>query len=71
MGLINQVKDLWQPLGVNQKISLALASGLVAMAMIAMVVWAGKPDMQLLYGNLDPQEAGEIMEKLEQLGSNP
>jgi flagellar M-ring protein FliF len=71
MGLINQFRDLWQPLGVNQKISLVLASGLVAIAMIAMVVWAGKPNMQLLYGNLDAQEAGEIMDKLEQLGANP
>lgn len=26
MGLINQFRDLWQPLGVNQKISLVLAS---------------------------------------------
>ncbi len=71
MGLINQFKDLWQPLGVNQKISLVLASGLVGLAMIAMMVWAGKPSMQLLYGNLDAQEAGEILDKLEQMGETP
>lgn len=71
MGLINQFKDLWQPLGSNQKISLVLAGGLVAMAMIALMVWAGKPSMQLLYGNLDPEEAGEIWDKLEQLGATP
>ena len=51
MGLINQFRDLWQPLGVNQKISLVLASGLVAIAMIAMVVWADAfVEVELIYG---------------------
>ena len=63
--ILNQFRDLWQPLGVNQKISLILASGLVTLAMIAMMIWAAQPDMQLLYGNLSPEEAGEIVAKLE------
>jgi len=64
--ILNQFRDLWQPLGVNQKISLILASGLVTLAMIGMMIWAAQPDMQLLYGNLSPEEAGEIVAKLEQ-----
>ncbi|OUW15916.1 MAG: flagellar M-ring protein FliF [Opitutales bacterium TMED158] len=66
MGLLNQFKELWHPLGANQKISLGLAAGLVVLAMVALMIWAGQPNMQLLYGNLDAEEAGEIAEKLEQ-----
>jgi len=68
MGLVNQFKELWNPLGANQKISLMLAGGLVVLAMIALMVWASQPSMQLLYGNLNAEEAGEIVEKLEQKG---
>ncbi len=66
--LVNQFKELWGPLGTNQKISLILASGLVSLAMIAMMIWAAQPDMQLLYGNLSTEEAGEIASKLEAKG---
>ncbi len=68
MGLVNQFKDLWNPLGANQKVSLMLAGGLVVLAMIALMVWAGQPNMQLLYGNLNAEEAGEIVDKLERMG---
>ena len=68
MGLANQFKDLWQPLGANQKVSLILAASLVGLAMVALMVWASQPNMQILYGNLDAEEAGEIVEKLEQKG---
>jgi len=68
VNILNQFRDLWLPLGVNQKISLILASGLVALAMIGMMIWAAQPNMQLLYGNLTPEEAGEIYAKLEQMG---
>ncbi len=68
MGLVNQFKDLWNPLGSNQKVSLMLAGSLIVLAMIALMIWASQPSMQLLYGNLDPEEAGEIVDKLEQKG---
>lgn len=66
--MLNQFKELWQSLGSNQKISLVLAGGLVVLAMIGMMVWAAKPDMQLLYGGLPPDEAGKIVANLEQKG---
>ncbi len=68
MGLVNQFKDLWKPLGANQKISLVLAASMVGMAMVALMVWASQPSMSLLYGNLDAEEAGDIVTKLEQKG---
>ncbi len=64
----NQFKEIWQSLGANQRISLILASGLVALAMIGMMIWAAQPDLQLLYGKVSVEEAGKIVAKLEQKG---
>ncbi|MEM9158775.1 MAG: flagellar basal-body MS-ring/collar protein FliF [Verrucomicrobiota bacterium] len=66
--ILQQFKDLWSPLGANQKISLILAGGLVALAMIAMMLWAAQPDYQLMYRGLSAEDAGEIVNKLEQKG---
>ena len=74
--MVNQFKDLWKNLGANQKISLILASGLVALAMIGLMVWASRPDMQLLYGGLNPEETGKMIDAIEktntayEIGSN-
>ena len=66
--MIDQFKDLWQSLGANQKISLILAGGVVALAMIGMMLWAAQPDYQLLYKDLSAEDTGKIVEKLEQEG---
>ena len=66
--ILGQFKDLWNPLGANQKISLILAAGLVVLAMIAMMLWAAQPDYQLMYRGLSAEDAGEIINKLEQKG---
>lgn len=63
-----QFKEIWNSLGANQRISLILASGLVILAMIGMMIWAAKPDMQLLYGKLSMEETGKIISKLESQG---
>ena len=63
-----QFKEIWNSLGANQRISLILASGLVVLAMIGMMIWAARPDMQLLYGKLSMEETGKIISKLESQG---
>lgn len=63
-----QFKEIWNSLGANQRISLILASGLVVLAMVGMMIWAAKPDMQLLYGKLSMEETGKIISKLESQG---
>ncbi len=66
--MLNQFKELWQSLGANQKISLILASGLVALAMIGMMIWAAQPQMDILYGRLAPEDLDKIVANLEQSG---
>lgn len=63
--LLNSLWSVWRQLGVNQKISLSLATMVVAAAMVTMLVWASRPDMQLLYGRLDSKDAGDIVAALE------
>ena len=33
--------------------------------MIGMMVWASRPDMQLLYGGLTPEETGKMIDAIE------
>ncbi len=65
MRILAQLFELWKQLGINQKISLVLATGAVVAAMAGMLVWSARPDMQLLYGRLDPKDAGDIVAALD------
>jgi flagellar M-ring protein FliF len=65
MRIFTQILELWKQLGLNQKISLVLATGVVIAAMAGMLIWSARPDMQLLYGRLDPKDAGDIVSALE------
>lgn len=65
MRFLNQLAGLWKQLGLNQKISLVLAGGLVAAVMVGILVWSSRPDMQLLYGRLDPKDAADISAALD------
>lgn len=68
MRFLRQLLELWKQLGVNQKISLTLAALVVVAVMAGMLMWSSRPDMQLLYGRLDPKDAGEIVTALEAQG---
>ncbi|MEZ5278654.1 MAG: flagellar basal-body MS-ring/collar protein FliF [Opitutaceae bacterium] len=63
--LLNNLWSVWRQLGLNQRISLSLAAVVVIAAMAGMLAWASRPDMQLLYGRLDPKDAGDIAAALD------
>lgn len=65
MRILSQLLELWKQLGINQKISLVLATGVVVAAMAGILLWSSRPDMQLLYGRLDPKDAGDIVAALD------
>ncbi len=56
---------LWQQLGLNQRVSLVVASLAVCGGMIALVVWSRRPDYQLLYARLSEKDAAAIIGQLE------
>jgi flagellar M-ring protein FliF len=56
---------LWKQLGLNQRVSLALAAAVVVAGFVALVVWSRRPDYQLLYGRLGEKDAAAIISQLE------
>lgn len=56
---------LWKQLGLNQRVSLIVASVVVAGGMIALVIWSRRPEMQLLYAGLDEKDSSAIISQLQ------
>ena len=56
---------LWKQLGLNQRVSLAVALVAVAGGMIAIVLWSRRPDYQLLYARLGDKDAAAVISYLE------
>ncbi|WP_415908191.1 flagellar basal-body MS-ring/collar protein FliF [Oleiharenicola sp. Vm1] len=56
---------LWQQLGLNQRVSLIVATIGVIGGMIALVMWSRRPDYQLLYARLAEKDATAIISELQ------
>lgn len=56
---------LWRQLGLNQRVSLAVALLAVAGGMVAIVIWSRRPDYQLLYARLGEKDAAAVISYLE------
>ena len=56
---------LWGELGLNQRVSLAVASLAVIGGLIAVVLWSRRPDYQLLYARMSEKDAMAIISQLE------
>jgi flagellar M-ring protein FliF len=52
---------LWQQLGLNQRVSLIVATIAVAAGMSALVVWSNRPDYQLLYARLGDKDSASVI----------
>ncbi len=63
---IQQLSTLWGQLGINQRVSLGVAVVAVVGGMIALVLWSGRPQMQLLYGRLGEKELSEVAAVLQE-----
>lgn len=59
--------NLWRQLGLNQRVSLVLAAGVVVIGMAAIFAWSNRPDYQLLYGKLGEKDAAAIISQLQTL----
>ncbi len=64
MNFLQQLGAVWGKIGVVQRVLLLT----ILLACIGMGVflthWATRPEMQVLYSNLDPSDAGQITEKI-------
>src|SRR5436190_20408908 len=63
--LAQQLAETWKHLGVNQRVSLVLGTGVVFAGLLGLTVWSSRPDFVLLYGKLDDGEAAKVMAALD------
>ncbi len=63
--LLKHLGEGWKLLGINQRISVVLAAGVLVVGLIFLAVWSGKTDYALLYGKLDDAEAAKVISYLD------
>src|SRR5215212_2955035 len=63
--LAGQLKTIWKQLGVNQRVSVGLASALVAGGLLSLVFWSSRTEYALLYGKLEGAEASKVTAALD------
>ena len=66
--LPQQFLALWRQLGLNQRVSLVLATAGVFAVLTALVAWSHRPRMQLLYGRLSAKDASEVVAAIQAQG---
>jgi flagellar M-ring protein FliF len=66
--MLDQLRLIWKDLGMNQKVSLVVASLGILLVTVALLVWSSRPKMQLLYGGLNPEEMGEVTKTVDSMG---
>lgn len=65
---LSNLQTIWGQLGLNQKVSISVATLGVVVAMVALVVWANRPQMRLLYGDVSEKEMAAIVAQLQTEG---
>ncbi|MCX6950467.1 MAG: flagellar M-ring protein FliF [Opitutae bacterium] len=58
---------LWGELGLNQRVSLIVASLAVLGGLLAVVLWSRRPDYQLLYARMSEKDAAAVISHLQTL----
>ncbi len=61
-----QLLAIWSQLGVNQKLTVVASGLIVAVTLAVVVFFTSRTDFVLLYGGLDPKDAGEVVAVLEE-----
>ena len=64
--LLKQMVEIWKELGLNQKITVAATALAVLAGVVSVLIWSGRTEYSLLYGNLDPAEAGRVTKALQE-----
>ena len=62
---LQQITKIWSELSPTHRIIVSAAGVAVVLGIGAMLYWAQRPDMKLLYGKLGEKEAAEVVKELE------
>jgi flagellar M-ring protein FliF len=62
--LLGQFRTLWAGLTWPQRLGIFGSCGLVTALLLGIIIWGNRPDLTTLYANLNPTDAGMIVEQL-------
>lgn len=68
--LKNSFNEFWSGLEKGQKTRIIIAAALSIILITGFVIYASRPQMEILYSNLSQADAGQINAKLKELGVN-
>ncbi len=63
-----QAKKTWEGMDQGQRLLFLLISTVLVAGLVTLFLYAGKPDYAPLFQNLSVEEAGEVVDKLKELG---
>lgn len=64
MGLFDKINAVWQKVGLVQRALLAALVLTCVLTAVLLTRWATRPEMRLLFGNLSPEQASKIADKI-------
>jgi flagellar M-ring protein FliF len=65
---LSQLTEIWGRLGLNQRVSIILSLTGIAVGLIVLLMWSGRPRLQLLYGGLEASDMSEVVAFVEEQG---
>ena len=65
---LQQLTQLWKQLGLNQRVTLGVATVGVIAGLVGLVVWSHRSQMQLLYGRLGEKDIAEVLTAVQAAG---
>ena len=61
-----QLAGIWKQLGVNQRVSVVMATVMTVLGLTGLAYWSSRTDFSLLYGKLDEAEAAKVIAALDE-----
>lgn len=63
-----RVKEFWSHISFSHRVVVGVAATFCIAVFFALIMWLSTPEMQVLYANLNPEDAGRVVTMLEEQG---
>lgn len=65
---LQRLLQIWNTLGLNQRVSLVLAGSFLVIGLGGLFFWASQPQNEILFGKLDQADLAEVVQVLDEEG---